>query len=57
VGHVARMGTKMNGYILLIVKPEGGPSHRSVENIKMGVVWTGLLWLRIGTNGELLRMR
>jgi hypothetical protein len=37
-----------------------------VDNIKMDlgererevrVVWTGLVWLRIGTGGELLRMR
>jgi hypothetical protein len=36
-----------------------GPRSRWVDNIKMdlvddGMVWTGLVWLRIGTSGELL---
>jgi hypothetical protein len=65
-GHVAaRMGEKRNVYRLLVGKPEGKrplgrPRHRWVHNIKMGlaetdvVVWTGLVWLRIGTGGELL---
>jgi hypothetical protein len=46
-------------------KPEGKrplerPRHRWVDNIRMdlgevdGVMWTGLVWLRIGTGGELL---
>jgi hypothetical protein len=36
------------------------PRRRSVDNIRMdlerwdGVMWTGLVWLRIGTGEELL---
>jgi hypothetical protein len=38
----------------------GRPRRRWVDNIRMdlgewdGVIWTGLVWLRIGTGGELL---
>jgi hypothetical protein len=63
-GHVARMGTKRNTYRIVVGKPEvkrplGGPRRRWVDNIKMDlrydeVVWTGLIWLRIGTGGWLL---
>jgi hypothetical protein len=64
-GHVARMGEKRNAYRLLMGKPVGKrplgrPRRRWVDNIGMdlgevgGVVWTGLVWLRIGTGGELL---
>jgi hypothetical protein len=40
-------------------RPLGRPRRRWVDNIKMdlrlaGVVWTGFIWLRIGTNGGLL---
>jgi hypothetical protein len=41
-------------------RPLGRPSRRWVDNIRMGlerwdgVMWTGLVWLRIGTGGELL---
>jgi hypothetical protein len=61
-GHVARMGEKRNAYRLLVEKPEGKrplgrPRRRWVYNIRMerwdGVKWTGLVWLRIGTGGEL----
>jgi hypothetical protein len=63
--HVARIGEKRNAYGLLLGKPEGKrpvgrPRRRWLDNIKMDiveigwVVWTGLVWLRIGTNGELL---
>jgi hypothetical protein len=56
---------KRNAYILLVVKPEGKrplgrPRRRWVDNIRMdlgevdGVLWTGFVWLRIGTGGELL---
>jgi hypothetical protein len=57
------MGEKRNAYILLVGKPEGKrplgrPRRRWVDNIRMerwdGVMWTGLVWLRIGTGGELL---
>jgi hypothetical protein len=53
-GHVARMWEKRNAYILLVGKPEGkiplGRPRRRCD----GVMWTGLVWLRIGTGGELL---
>jgi hypothetical protein len=58
------MGEKRNAYMILVGKPEGKrplgrPRRRWVDNIKIdlreigwdGVVWTGLIWLRIGTNG------
>jgi hypothetical protein len=62
-GHVAQIGEKRISYRILVGKPErkrslGRPRHRWVDNIKMDlremgrVVWTGLIWLRIGTNGE-----
>jgi hypothetical protein len=64
-GHVSQMGEKRNAYRLLVGKPEGKrplgrPRRRWVDNIRMdlgeldGVMWTGLVWLRIGTGGELL---
>jgi hypothetical protein len=42
------------------IKPLGRPRHLSVKNIKMdlerdvGVAWTGLIWLKITTDGGLL---
>jgi hypothetical protein len=64
-GHVARMGEKRNAFGLLVGKAEGKrplgrPRRRLVDNIRLdleswdGVMWTGLVWLRIGTGGELL---
>jgi hypothetical protein len=64
-GNVARIVAKRNAYRILMGKPEGKtslgrPRCRWVNNIKMElrhtgwVVWTGLIWLRIGTNGGLL---
>jgi hypothetical protein len=64
-GHVARIWEKRNAYRLFVGKPEGkGPLGRSrrrwVDNIRMDlerwdrVVWTALVWHRIGTSGELL---
>jgi hypothetical protein len=54
----------MNAYRILVGKPEEKtplrkPTCRWVDNIKMylrqdGVVWTGSIWLRIGTSGGLL---
>jgi hypothetical protein len=51
-------------YRIFVGKPEGKsplgrPRHRCMDNIKMdlievAVVWTGLIWLRIGTSGGLL---
>jgi hypothetical protein len=63
-GRVARIKEKRNVYRLLVGKlegkiPLGRPRRRWVYNIKMDllkicrVVWTGLVWLRIGTSGEL----
>jgi hypothetical protein len=64
-GHVTRVGERRNAYGLLVGKPEGKrplgkPRRTWVDNIKMDLVemgwvmWTGLVWLRIGTCGELL---
>jgi hypothetical protein len=64
-GHVARMGERRNAYRLLVGKPEGKrtlarPRRRWVDilgwNLERwnAVKWTGLVWLRIGTGGELL---
>jgi hypothetical protein len=57
------MGEKKNAYRSLVGKPEGKiplgrPRRRWVDNIGwilgrwVGVIWTGLVWLRIGTGGE-----
>jgi hypothetical protein len=38
-------------------RPLGRPRHRCEDNIKMDlkkIVWTGCIWLRIGTGGGLL---
>jgi hypothetical protein len=54
---------KRNAYRILVGKPEGNrptrrPRRRLEDNIRMdlrdGVVWTGLMWLRIRTSGRLL---
>jgi hypothetical protein len=52
------MGEKRNVYRLLVGKPEGKrplgrPRRRWIDNIDL-MFWTGLVWLRIGTGGELL---
>jgi hypothetical protein len=57
-------GEKRNAYRILVGKPEGKrplgrPRRRWMDNIKMdlrydGMVWIGLIWLRIGTSGGLL---
>jgi hypothetical protein len=63
--NVARMCEKRNVYRLLVKKPEGKrplgrPRLSWMVNIRMilerlyGVMWTGLVWLRIGRGGELL---
>jgi hypothetical protein len=62
--HVEYMGEKRNTYRISMGKPEGKralgrPRHRWEDNIRMdlrwdAVVWTGLIWLRIGTSGGLL---
>jgi hypothetical protein len=56
------MEEKRNTYRILVEKPEGKSPigrhrRRWVDNIKKrldGVVWTGSIWLRIGTSGGLL---
>jgi hypothetical protein len=64
-GHVARMGEKRNVFGLLVEKPEekrplGQPhvDRRTILNWILerqdGVVWTGLVWLRIGTSEGML---
>jgi hypothetical protein len=65
--HAARMGEKRIAYRILVGKPEGKrplgiPRRMWVDNIKIdlreigwyGMVWTGSIWLRIGTSGRLL---
>jgi hypothetical protein len=64
-GHVARMGESRGAYRALVGTPEGRrplerPRRRWEDNIKMDLreldlgAWTGSIWLRIGTGGELL---
>jgi hypothetical protein len=58
------MEEKRNAYGILVGKPEikislGRPRRRWVNNVKRdhredGVLWTGSIWLRIGTIGGLL---
>jgi hypothetical protein len=58
-------GEKRNAYRLLVGKPEGKrplgrPRSRWVDILGWilerwdGVMWTGLVWLRIGRGGEIL---
>jgi hypothetical protein len=62
VGHVVRIGETRNAYRTLVGKPEGKrplgrPRHRWVYNIKIdlnGMLWTGSIWLTIGTSRGLL---
>jgi hypothetical protein len=64
-GHVAGMGQKRNACRILVGKPEGErPAGRPglrgriilkwILERKDGVVWTGVIWIRIGTSGGLL---
>jgi hypothetical protein len=66
MGRARSTNEKRNAYMILVGKPEGKrplvrPRRRWLDNIKMylreredGVVWTELVWLRIGTSGGLL---
>jgi hypothetical protein len=55
-------GEKRNAYRILVGKlvgkrPLGRPRCRWVDNIKINlreIVWTGSIWLRLGTSGGLL---
>jgi hypothetical protein len=56
-GHVAHIGAERNSYRILMKRPErkrplGRRRHRWENNMKM--VWTGLIWLKIGVSGGLL---
>jgi hypothetical protein len=64
-GHVAHMGEGRGAYRILVGRPEGRrplerPRRRWEDNIKMDLqgvgwgLWTGLIWLRIGTGGGIL---
>jgi hypothetical protein len=54
------MGEGTGAYSILVRRPEGRrplgrPRRRWENNMKMDLQdWTGLVWLRIGTGGELL---
>jgi len=65
LGHVARMGERRGVYRVLVGKlerkrPLGIPRYRWEDNIKIDLqevgygAWTGLIWPRIETYGELL---
>ena len=65
MGHVARMGDRTGVYMVLVGKPEGkrhmeelgvdgGMMLQCMLKKSSGKVWTGLIWLRIGTSGGLL---
>jgi hypothetical protein len=64
-GHVERMGEGRNMYRVLVGKPEGKrplerPRRRWEDGIKTDLreigwgVWSGFIWLRIGTVGGLM---
>jgi hypothetical protein len=61
-GPCSTNGERRTAYRLLVGKSErkrplGRPRRRWVDNIGMDlgkVGWTGLVWLRTGTGGELL---
>jgi hypothetical protein len=64
-GHVANIGQERNVYRVLVGKPEGKrplerPRRRWEDGIKTDLreigweVWSGFIWLRIGTSGGLL---
>jgi hypothetical protein len=64
-GTFSTNGEKRKAYILLVGNPEGKrplgrPRPRWVDILGRilkrwdGMMWTGLVWLRIGTGGELL---
>jgi hypothetical protein len=48
------MRENRNAYRLLVGKSEGKRPLGWILERWDGVMWTGLVWLRIGTGGELL---
>jgi hypothetical protein len=60
------MGEQSNAYRILVGKPEGKRDHWEDQDVggwtilkwilerQNGMVWIGLIWLRIGTSGGLL---
>jgi len=54
------MGRACDTFWGSVNRPLGKPGYRWEDNIKMDLqevgweAWTGLLWLRIGTDGKLL---
>jgi hypothetical protein len=62
IGHVARMGELRCAYNILVGKPDGqrlpGADGKTILEWILqkqgGKAWTGCIWLRIGTSGELL---
>jgi hypothetical protein len=64
VASIPRILSALNFFIDVILlhtrkRPPGRPRFRWVDNITIDlrydrVVWTGFIWLRIGTNGGLL---
>jgi hypothetical protein len=60
--HLACMVEMRNAYKILVRKCEGKrpcrrPRHRWEDNVRKdlgGKVWTGYIWLRMGTSGRLL---
>jgi hypothetical protein len=63
-GHVPRIEEMRNVQNILVGKPEGKillgrPRRRWEDNIRMDLtegkkVWTGFIWLRIGTSDRLM---
>jgi hypothetical protein len=64
MGRACSTNEKRNAYRIMVGKlegenPLGRPRRRWVDNIEMDLrqdesVWTGSMWLRIGTSGGLL---
>jgi hypothetical protein len=63
-GHVASIGNMKNAYKILIGKPEqkrpaedlgieGKVTLQLILGKQGGKMWTGIIWLRIGTSGRL----
>jgi hypothetical protein len=63
-GHIARRRPKMKAYTILVRKPEvkrllGRSRRRWDDNIRIdieeqkGLIWSALLWLRIGSSERL----